>query len=82
MDSDTKSFAGLTLNGKAPAAGSWDAWPLPLHYGAGWPARLAWGPTPAAPPALTPAFYRGSLAVSGAPADTYLATDGWGRGTV
>ena len=31
---------------------------------------------------MVPAFYKGTLSISGAPTDTYLALCGWGKGQV
>ena len=81
MDDDVKGFRGLTVDGQGLDAAAWQVYPLELRYSDGWPARLPWTATPAGA-ASAPAFYRGTLAIAGAPTDTYLATCGWGHGAV
>ena len=82
MDTDTKGFSGLTVDGTAYAQG-WRVYPLPLDYASGWSAKLPWAATPSpAMAAHMPTFFRGTLTVPGAPADTYLSMCGWGKGTV
>jgi len=73
---DPKGLSGATFGGNA-LAGNWSVYNLEMAFGE--VANAAFGPLPA--PA-GPAFFRGSLAVSGAPADTYISLCGWTKGFV
>jgi len=80
MDTDRKGFEGVTIDGTA-YTGPWRITPMTLDYANGWSSRLPWAAT--AVPAMTklmPTFFRGTLNVAGAPADTYLSMCGWGKG--
>ena len=62
----------------------WSSRSLPLE--ASQLRKLTFAPDLAGRPetaaAFTPTFFKGSLDVDGPPADTYLQTRGWGKGSV
>lgn len=84
MDTDVKGFTDVQLYGFGFTS-QWIVYPLQLNYSDGWPTRLPWQPTTTPPMgAMLPHFFRGTLTISGTatPTDTYLATCGWGKGSV
>lgn len=83
MQGDAKSWGGMTLGGFGGDMGQRVYGLGTLDVSTGWPGRLPWAPTgsPAMTP-LMPTFFRGTLTIAGAPADTYVSTCGWGKGVV
>ena len=65
------SWAGSAVTG------NWSVFPMELWFNSS-VRRLPFAPLTGA---AGPAFYRGSLAISGAPTDTYASFCGWNKGT-
>jgi hypothetical protein len=76
---DPKGITGGVAFAGAALTGNWSAFPLPMHFNST-VSRLPFQPFQTVPTGAT--FFRGSLTVSGSPADTYITLCGWQKGTV
>jgi hypothetical protein len=75
---DPKGIKGATFGGVPIPTGTWDMFPMEFNY-ADTVSKLAY--IPISTNRTGPAFFRGNLAITGEPTDTYLSVCGFTIGT-